>query len=87
MFSFFYKKIFSTNRQFTTTKRGGRREKAPKKMAFNGMRAFSPEWHLMTAQSNDCLMSGALPFSECNERMPFVAIQRPTGANVILLRQ
>ena len=31
-------------------------------------------------------MSGALPFSECNERMPFVAIQRPTGANVILLR-
>ena len=45
------------------------------------------KWHLMTAQSNDCLMSGALPFSECNERMPFVAIQRPTGANVILLRQ
>ena len=40
-------------------------------MAFNGMRAFSPEWHLMTAQSNDCLMRGALPFSECRERLPF----------------
>ena len=25
-------------------------------------------------------------FSECNERMPFVAIQRPTGAHVIMLR-
>ena len=31
-------------------------------------------------------MMGALPFSECSERLPFVAIQRPTGANVILLR-
>jgi hypothetical protein len=29
---------------------------------------------------------GALPFSECNERLPFVAIQRPAGANAILLR-
>ena len=25
-------------------------------------------------------------FSECNERLPFVAIQRPTGANAIMLR-
>ncbi|MBQ3026192.1 MAG: hypothetical protein IJD27_01530 [Alistipes sp.] len=24
-----------------------------------------------------------LPFSECNERMPFYAIQRPTGAHAI----
>ena len=32
-------------------------------------------------------MSGALPFSECNERLPFVAIQRPTEANAILLRK
>ena len=31
-------------------------------------------------------MTGALPFSECNERLPFVAIQRPAGANAILLR-
>ena len=31
-------------------------------------------------------MTGALPFSECNERMSFYAIQRPTGANAILLR-
>ena len=31
-------------------------------------------------------MMGALPFSECNERMPLVAIQRPAGANAILLR-
>ena len=32
-------------------------------------------------------MTGALPFSECNERLPFLVIQRPTGANAILLRQ
>ena len=28
-----------------------------------------------------------MPFSECNERLPFFAIQRPSGANVILLAQ
>ena len=27
------------------------------------MRAFSPEWHLMAAQSNDCLITGALPLT------------------------
>ena len=31
-------------------------------------------------------MTGALPFSEYNERLPFVAIQRPAGANAIWLR-
>ena len=70
-FSKFYKKIISTNRHFTKTDREGDEKRAPKKMTFNGMRAFSPEWHLMTAQSNDCLMRGALPFSECSERLPF----------------
>ena len=34
----------------------------------------------------ECLIRGALPFSECNERMSFVAIQRPMGAYAILLR-
>ena len=31
-------------------------------------------------------MRGALPFSEWNERLPFIAIQRPAGAIAILLR-
>ena len=40
----------------------------------------------MAAHSKGVLNIGALPFSECNERLPLVAIQRPTGANAILLR-
>ena len=31
-------------------------------------------------------MRGALPFSEWNERLPFIAIQRPAEAIAILLR-
>ena len=40
------------------------------------------EWH----SGFQPLMTGALPFSECNERLSFVAIQRPTGAYAIMLR-
>ena len=32
-------------------------------------------------------MKGAWPFSEWNELLPFIAIQRPAGAIAILLRQ
>ena len=32
-------------------------------------------------------MTGALPFSECNERLSLFAIKRPTGANAIWLRK
>ena len=51
-------------------------------MAF-GLR---PEWHLMAAHSKRVLNDKAhLPLSVFNERLPFVVIQRPTGALAILL--
>ena len=50
-------------------------------MAFGLSALNGIEWQ---RTPKECLITGALPFSECNERMSFIVIQRPTGANAIL---
>ena len=50
--------------------------RALKEMALNGIRACAFNGIEWQRTPKECLISGALPFSECNERMPFVVIQR-----------
>jgi hypothetical protein len=49
-------------------------------MAFNGI-----QWHLMAAHLK-VLNDWRFAIQRVYERLPFVAIQRPSGANAILLR-
>ena len=55
-------------------------------MALNGIRAYALNGIEWLRSPKDCLMTGALPFSDHRERLPFVVIQRVQRAIAILLR-
>ena len=50
--------------------------RAPKEMALNGIRACALNGIEWQRTPKECLIRGALSFSECNERMSFYVIQR-----------